>query len=32
MYFWNPIKQNNTLKAAEKTQALEQRKCDSVKN
>lgn len=30
MYFWNPVKQNNMLKAAEKTQALEQytHKCD----
>lgn len=32
MYFWNPVKQNNTLKAAEKIQALERFKCESVKN
>lgn len=28
MYFWNPVNQNNTLEAADKTQT----QCDSVKN
>lgn len=32
MYFWNPVKQNNTLKGAEKTEALQHCKYDSVKN
>ena len=32
MYFWNPVKQNNTLNGAEKTEALQHSKYDYVRN